>query len=355
MAIPVKEVPKILIVDDVDTNRFVLKDIVSDMGYKPLLAENGVQALKIIERLTPQLIISDIAMPQMDGMVLCEKLKSDPKTRDIPVVFISAFDDAKDVVEGFKIGAADYIAKPFLPDIVKARIGLHLKLFETQRELTESNRILQTSIKNQMEQIVMEKRNMLYALTRVARENASFDTDHMDRLSYNCKIVAEALQLTTDYGNQISDSFIDTIELAAPLCDLGNAGIPGSILQKNGKLSDEELATIRKHVSIGGRIIKDIMEIDEQNDFLQMSYDIAMYHHEYYDGSGYPEGRMVDSIPLAAQIVAVVSAYCAMTERRSYREAYSSAEAMEMIKSTSGIKYTPKLCEVMGMIVRQLK
>lgn len=355
MAIPVKEAPKILIVDDVDTNRFVLKDIISDMGYTPLLAENGVQALKIIERLTPQLIISDIAMPQMDGLVLCETLKNDPKTRDIPLVFISAFDDTKDVVEGFKIGAADYIAKPFLPEIVKARVGLHLKLFETQRELSDINRILQASIKNQMNQIEMEKRNMLYALTRVARENASFDNDHMDRLSYNCKIMAEALQLTKEYGNQISDGFIDTIKLAAPLCDLGNVGIPVSILQKNGELNVEDIEVIRKHAVIGGRIIKDIMEIDEHNDFLQMSYDIAMFHHEYYNGSGYPEGRRVEEIPLAAQIVAVVSAYCAMTEKRSYREAYTSSEAMELIKEKSGIKYTPQLCDVMGMIVRQLK
>lgn len=355
MAIPEKVLPKILIVDDVDTNRFVLKDIVSDMGYTPLLAENGVQALKIIERIAPQLIISDIAMPQMDGLVFCEKLKSDPKTRDIPLVFISAFDDTKDVVEGLKMGAVDYIAKPFLPEIVKARIGLHLKLFETQRELAESNRILQASIKNQLNQIEMEKRNMLYALTRVARENASFDNDHMDRLSYNCKIMAEALQLTKEYGNQISDGFIDTIYLAAPLCDLGNAGIPGSILQKSGVLSDEEKSTIRKHTIIGGRIIKDIMKVEEHNDFLQMSYDIAMSHHEYYDGSGYPEGKTVQNIPLAAQIVAVVSAYCAMTEKRSYREAYSSEEAMAMIKNTSGTKYTPQLCDVMGMIVRQLK
>ena len=346
--------PKILIVDDVDTNRFVLKDIVSDMGYTPLLAENGVQALKIVERLIPQLIISDIAMPQMDGMALCEALKADPRTRDIPIIFISAFDDTKDVVEGFKVGASDYISKPFLPEIVKARVSLHLKLFETQRELSETNRMLQVSIRNQMEQIETEKRNMLYALTRVARENASFDASHMDRLSYNCRIMAEALQLTKEYGAVISDTFVETIGLAAPLCDLGNAGIPGSILSKSGKLTDEEMQTVRKHVTIGGRIIKDIMEMENTNDFLQMSYDIAMYHHEYYDGSGYPEGRKVEDIPLAAQIVAVVSAYCALTEKRSYRDAFSAEEAMKMIKDTSGTKYTPQLCEVMGMIVRQL-
>lgn len=345
---------KILIVDDVDTNRFVLRDIVTEMGYQPLLAENGVQALRVVEHIFPQLIISDIAMPQMDGLELCEHLKRDPRTRDIPIIFISAYDDANDVVKGFSIGGEDYITKPFLPEIVKARVGLHLKLYETKKELSETNRLLQTSIQEQLKQLELEKKNVLYALTRVARENAAYDAEHMERLCYNCRLVAEAMQLTKEFGPMISDLFVDTIELAAPLCDLGNVAIPSHILQKRNRLTPEEHLVMEQHVEIGSRILRDIQKTGEYNEFLQMSYEITSYHHEYYDGTGYPHGKKGEEIPLSALIVCAVSAYCALTERRPYREAYTREEAIEMMKQYSGVRYHPQICQIMGMIVRQL-
>lgn len=346
---------KILIVDDVDMNRFVLRDIVLEMGHQPLLAENGLQALKIVEHIIPQLIISDIAMPQMDGMELCQKLKSDPKTREIPVIFISAFDNADDVVKGFNVGGEDYIVKPFMPDIVKARVGLHLKLYETKREVSETNRLLQASIQQQLKQLELEKKNVLYALTRVARENAAYDAGHMERLCYNCRLLSEALQLTIDFGSVISDGFIDTIELAAPLCDLGNMAIPASILQKTSPLTEEEMEVMRTHTVIGGKIISDVQNVGEYNEFLQMSNDIALYHHEFYNGSGYPYGKKGAEIPLSAQIVSVVSGYCALTEKRTYRDSFSPEEAIEILKQDAGIRYNPHICQVIGMIVRQLK
>lgn len=345
---------KILIVDDVDTNRFVLRDIVTEMGYAPLLAENGVQALKVVEHIFPQLIISDIAMPQMDGMEFCEHLKRDPRTRDIPVIFISAYDDASDVVKGFSIGGEDYITKPFVPEIVKARVGLHLKLYETKKELSETNRLLQTSIQEQLKQLQMEKKNVLYALTRVARENAAYDAEHMERLCYNCRLVAEAMQLTKEFGSVITDLFIDTIELAAPLCDLGNVAIPSNILQKKDVLSDEERKVVEGHVEIGSKIIRDVQKAGEYNEFLQMSYDITAYHHEYYDGTGYPYGKKGDEIPMSALIVSAVSAYCALTEKRTYRDSYSREEAIDLMKQYAGVRYHPQICQIMGMIVRQL-
>ncbi len=349
-----KGVPKILIVDDVDTNRFLLRDIISDMGYQPILAENGIQALKIIRHLWPQLIISDIAMPQMDGYELCEELKKDPKTRDIPIIFISAFDNVEDIVKGFEYGVEDYITKPFLPDIVKARVGLHLKLFETKSELSESNRLLQKSVNEQLRQIEIEKKNVLYALTRVARENASYDENHMERLSYNCKILAEALQLTPKYSGIISDAYIDTIGLASPLCDLGNVAIPTDILCKKEALSKEEAEIIRKHTIVGAKVLRDIQTTGDYNDFLQMSYDISYYHHEHWDGSGYPTQIKGNEIPLSAQIVGVVGDYCAMTEARVYRDAYSSEEALRLMQANKGKKYNPDILEVLMLIVRQL-
>lgn len=345
-------VSKILIVDDMENNRMILGDIVEDAGYTCMLASNGLEALKIIEQQLPDLVITDLHMPEMDGIELCETLKGDPMTREIPVIFTSA-DGITAVKEGFNKGGIDYIASPFYPDAVRARVELHLQLHDTRMELEEANRRLQASVKEQLKQIEREKKNMLYALARVARENAAFIPEHSDRIAYNCKTMAEALQLTNEYAGEISDTFVDTISWAAPMCDLGNVAIPGGILQKVDPLEDDERDTVREHSALGGMIIKDIMEFEENNDFLKMSYDIAMGHHEYYNGEGYPYGKKGNEIPLSAQIVSVVSAYCALTEERSYRPAFEPADAVEMINKKSGTKFTPKLCEVLTMIYRR--
>lgn len=344
----------IFIIDDVEANRFVLKKIIDDMGYRPVLAENGTQALKLLERLRPQLIISDIAMPEMDGYELCKTIKANPATRDIPIIFISAFDDPTDIVKGLSLGGADYITKPFIPEVVKARVGLHLKLNEYNKELLDINKKLQVFVNEQLRQIEMEKKNILYALTRVARENASYDEKHMERLSFNCRILAEAMQLSAAYDSMISDTYIETIELAAPLCDLGNVAIPTDILQKDESLAPEEHEIMQKHTDIGARILNDIENNGDYNDFIHMSGEIANYHHEHWDGSGYPQGLKEKEIPLSAQIVAIAGAYCSLTEKRTYREAYDREEALEIMEKDSGIKFNPEIFKILKKISRQL-
>jgi putative two-component system response regulator len=347
-------VPKILIIDDVDTNRFVLKDIISSMGYQPILTENGEQALKIVERYQLALVISDIAMPVMDGYEFCRRMKENPNTREIPIIFISAFDEPSDVVKGFNIGGADYITKPFIPEVVRARVGLHLKLSEDAQKMQELNRNLQVSVTEQLRQVEREKRNVLYAVIRVGRENAAYDEDHMDRMSKNCRLLAEAMQLSPRYDTVISDSYIDTIELAAPLCDIGNVAIPTDILQKRAPLTEEERRKVETHTVIGSRILADIEDKGDDNSFIRMSKDIAHYHHENWDGSGYPEGRKGDDIPLSAQIVAVAGAYCSITEQRTYRGAYGDDEAMHLMERDSGVKFNPEIFQIFRKIQRQL-
>lgn len=349
-----KEAVKILVVDDVDTNRFVLRDIIQEMGYQPVLTENGMQALKIVNRFRPHLIILDVAMPEMDGYELCKIMKENPQTRDIPIIFISAFDDPSDVVKGFNLGGEDYITKPFIPEVVKARLRLHLRLREASVKLQEANRLLQRSVSEQLRQLEMEKKNVLYALIRVARENACYDENHMERLSRNCRTLAEAMQLSADYGHMISDDFIETIEMAAPLCDLGNVAIPVELLQKKETLSPEEVEVIRTHTTVGAKILQDIRNTGDYNDFLQMSIDIAYYHHENWDGSGYPCGKKGEEIPLSAQIVAVVSEYCAITEHRVYRDSYEIGEAFKMMEEDAGKKYNENIFQILRRIYRQM-
>jgi len=350
-----KAAPLILIVDDVETNRFVLRDIIAEMGYRPVLTENGVQALKLVERHKPQLIILDVAMPEMDGYEFCQIMKENANTRDIPIIFISAFDDPADIVKGFNLGGEDYITKPFIPEVVKARIGIHLKLSEASKHLADMNKKLQTSIGEQLKQMELEKKNVLYALLRVAQENACYDKVHMERLSHNARILAEAMQLSPKYGDVISDKYIETIELAAPLCDLGNVAIPTDVLQKGEELSEEENMVMQQHTTIGARILSDIKKTGDYNDFIQMSIDIVESHHENWDGSGYPAGKRGEEIPLAAQIIAIAGEYCALTEAFGYRGAYGMEEAFAIMEKDAGVKFNPDIYGILRKIYRQLK
>lgn len=349
-----RTVPVILIADDVDANRFMLKNIISEMGNQAVLAENGLQAVKLAQRMQPQLIILDIAMPEMDGYEACKLLKEDVNTKDIPIIFISALDNPNDIVNGFSLGGEDYIVKPFIPEVVKARVNLHLKLSEANRRMAEMNRQLQVSIGEQLQRMEKERQSVLFALLRVARENACYDEDNMKRLSYNSRLLAEAMQLSTTYDDKISDVYIDTIELAAPLCDLGNLAIPTDILQKQGTLTYEERELMKTHTTVGARILKDIEGVGLNNRMLQMAIEITNYHHENWDGSGYPEGRKENDIPLSAQIVSVTSAFCALTEDRRYRDSFCMEEAVDIMEK-EGMKFNPEILSILKKIVRQLR
>ncbi len=346
---------RILIIDDVETNRFVLRNIITDMGHQPVLAENGAQGLKIMERIIPDLILLDVAMPEMDGFEFTEIIKKDVKTRDIPIIFISAFDSPEDIVKGFEAGGADYVTKPFIQEVVKSRVDVHLKLAEMNRSLVDTNRRLQISISEQIKQIEAEKKKVLYALLTVVRKNAAFDEAHVERLQYNCRVLAQAMQLSPKFESIVSDTFVETIELAAPICDLGMVGIPIEIMQKPGKLTEEELEVVRTHTSIGAQILEDIKGDGDYNDFLDMSHDIALYHHEKWDGTGYPSRKSGNEIPLPAQVVALISAYGALTERRAFREAYSKDEALTIIQEASGKEFNPDIVNICKKIARQLR
>ena len=259
---------RILIIDDVEANRFVLRNIIADMGHQPVRAENGIQGLKIMERIVPDLILLDISMPEMDGFELADILKQDIKRRHIPIIFISAMDEPQDIVKGFEAGGADYVTKPFIQEVVKSRVDVHLKMAEMNQDLLESNRRLQASITEQLNQMEAEKKKVLYALLAVARKNACYEEQHMERLQYNCKLLAQAMQLSPKYEHLVSDTFVETIELAAPLCDLGNMAISLDILQKKDKLTPEEIEIVKTHTTIGAQILSDIRGDGDYNDFV---------------------------------------------------------------------------------------
>ncbi len=342
---------KILIVDDVELNRMVLEEIVSSMGCDPVLAESGEQALQLAESCVPQLILSDISMPGMDGYELCKILKANKKTMDIPIIFISAFDDPGDIVDGLKLGGEDYITKPFIMEVVQARVAVHLHLNAAKRELIEMNRKLQISVSEQLKQMEEEKKNILYALANIAAQNSGCEPGYTQRLRSNCRILAQGMQLSPQFEDQISDSYIDTIELAAALCDIGNIGISKELLQKESGLTEEETDILHNHTDIGAKLLSDLYVNSDYNDFLGISIDISHYHHENWDGSGYPDGLKGEQIPVSAQIVSIMEAYCTLTGRKMY----SRQEALEVMGKESGVRFNPEIYNICCKISRQLK
>ncbi|MCM1049264.1 MAG: response regulator [Clostridiales bacterium] len=340
---------KILIVDDVETNRLVLEAIIEDMGCSPILAEDGKQALEMTKQHLPSLILSDISMPGMDGYELCRLLKNDKKTRDIPIVFISAFSDPMDIVEGFLIGGEDYITKPFISEVVQARVGVQLRLREARQEMLEMNRRLQASVNEQLAQMELEKKNILYALANIALQNSNYATDYIDRLRKNCRILAQGMQLSPLYEDRISDTYIDSIELSAPLCDIGNIGVPMEILKKK-ELSAEETEILQTHADIGARLLSDLYLNNDYNEFISTAIDVVRNHHENWDGSGYPDNLKEEKIPLAAQVVAIMSRYTLLTEN----DAHTREEALDIMKGEAGVRYSPEIYKICCKISRQL-
>ncbi len=339
----------ILIVDDVEINRLVLEEIIKGMGYDAVSVESGEKAWELIQESRPQLLLTDISMPGMTGYELCRLVKGNQKTTDIPIVFISAFDDPKDIVEGFVLGGADYITKPFISEVVQARVGVHLRLNQASRELRDMNRRLQVSVNEQLRQMEQEKKNILYALADIAARNSAYEKEHLERLSRNSKILAQSMQLSPLFEDKVSDDYVDTIGLAAPLCDIGNIGVPMDVLRK-AQVTEEENAIVRSHTDIGAKLLRDLHVGNDYNDFISAAIDIARCHHENWDGSGYPDGRKENEIPLAAQIVSIMEAYCDLTEKGGC----SREEALESMKKEAGVKFNPAILEICCKISRQL-
>ncbi len=339
-----------LIVDDLEVNRVVLEEIISNMGCSPFLAESGETALNMVKKISFQLILTDISMPGMDGYELCRRLKKNDKTMNIPVVFISAFDNPKDIIDGFLLGGEDYITKPFISEIVQARVGVQLRLYEAKQELIELNRKLQVSVDEQLEQMEQEKKNILYALANISYQVCGYTKEHTDRLSKNCRILAQGMQLSPMFEDKISDAYVDTIELAAPLCDIGNIAVPGNILKRKRELTEEENALLKNHTNIGAEFLRALYANNDYNDFVSVSIDIIRHHHENWDGSGYPDALKKEQIPLAAQIVSIMEEYCTLTDNKDI----SGEKAFQIMKSNSGIKFNPDIFNICHKILRQL-
>lgn len=348
-------VPQILIVDDVDTNLIILENIIQEMGYLPKCASSATEAAALIAQSLPQLILLDVVMPEMDGYEFCEHLKASPITRDIPVIFISAADSNEDKIRGFKLGAVDYIGKPFEMTEVTMRVNTHLKIYEMQQELELSNRRLHSVISSQARRIEDEQKNILYALAALTEERDADTKNHLENVAYNCRMLAQSLQFSPEFTEDISESFIDTIEVASRLHDIGKIQVPCDILLQPRALEPDEMQVVKRHTIQGAEILERVYQNTPGNSFLPMAIEIARYHHARWDGTGYPGDVMGKDIPLSARITIIADIYDTLTGERCYKSAYSIEESLRIIEEGSGNFFDPEIVDVFMKIQKQLR
>lgn len=349
------DIPGILIIDDVTSNLVVLTEIIREAGYIARPVTSVKQAKQAINAALPDIILLDVTMPDVNGYEYCVQLKKSSVTRDIPVIFISALNSSKDRIKGFECGAVDFISKPFEKAEVLVRMNTHLKLHAMQTELERSNRRLNNLVGRQLYQISEERKNMVCALAKLIEARDDSQGTHTDNVSKNCRLIAMGLQLTHKFERVITNEFINIIEMASQLHDIGKIAVPDSILLKPGELTAEELEVVKTHAAIGADTIKEIYTANEKNEFLKMAMDIARYHHEKWDGTGYPCGLSGTDIPLAARIMAVVDTYDALVSERCYKPAYSHEFAIDTIKNESGKSFDPDIVNIFCRLSRKLK
>ena len=347
--------PQILIVDDVEANLMILENIILQMGHTPRCASSANEAAKLIAEQLPQLILLDVFMPEMDGYEFCERLKENPVTRDIPIIFISAADSSEDKVRGFNLGAVDYIGKPFEVTEVTMRVRNHLKLYEVQQELELSNRRLHSVISSQARRIEEEQKNILYALAALAQGKELNGRSHLDHVSYNCRILTQSLQFSPDFSEEISESFINTIEVASRLHDIGNIQAPCNLLLVDKTLKPEEMEIVKCHVEQGAEILERVYASTPENSFLPMAIDIARYHHARWDGSGYPQDAAGKDIPLSARITTVLDIYDTLRGMRSYKDDYTQEESLKIMEEGRGILFDPEILDVFFKVQKQFR
>lgn len=332
---------KILIIDDSPSSLQLLAEILLRQGYEVHSFSSSREALREAEDLRPDLILLDVIMPDMDGFEVCEVLKKREALRDVPVIFLSALNEAKDIIKGFNVGGVDYVTKPFQVKEVKARVEAHLKIRELQLELESHNRRLENLVQEKVRELTASQMSTIFALAKLAESRDDETGRHLERTQIYCRLLAARLKNMALLGEPIDDVFIETIFHASPLHDIGKIGIPDKIVLKPGKLTAEEFEFMKTHTLIGAQTLEAVRSVHPRNEFLGMSIAIARCHHERWDGSGYPLGLFRESIPLPARIVAVADVYEVLRSKRPYKTALAHDESVRIIGQGSGIQFDP--------------
>jgi len=338
--------PVILIVDDTPDNLLLMSSLLKDR-YAVKVANSGEKALRIaLLGEQPDLILLDIVMPDMSGYEVARKLKVDPQAWDIPIIFLSALSSEDDEALGLELGAADYITKPIRPSVLLARVETQLKIKAAADFLRDQNVYLEQEVARRTREVTAIQDVTILAMATLAETRDNETGNHIRRTQHYVKVLAEQLHDHPRFRHFLDSATITLLFKSAPLHDIGKVGIPDRILLKPGRLTPEEFEIMKTHTTLGRDAIEHAeRQLGTDVAFLRLAKDIAYGHQEKWDGSGYPEGRSGDGIPIAARLMAVADVYDALISRRVYKEGMPHEQAARIIQDGRGAHFDPDIVD----------
>lgn len=347
---------KIILVVDDDITSLKLAEKILEQEYRVALVNKGELVFSYLEKNTPDLILLDLNMPEVDGFEVIKRLRSNKKYAEIPVMFLTANQDS--VVEGecLEAGAIDFINKPFVPLVLKSRVRRIIELFSYRKELENMVSEQSQIIVARTERISHIQNAVIIGMANLIEERDNLTGKHVRSTQHYVELICEELKKRGLYKEELTDDYISMTIKATPLHDIGKIRIPDAILQKPGKLTDEEFEEIKKHAQYGADIIDDILGEVEDADYLKIAREIALYHHEKWDGSGYPKKLAGEHIPLCARIMAIADVFDALYEERAYKKAIRPVSTvLEIMQKDRGTHFDPELFDIFYNMSDDLK
>ena len=344
----------VLIVDDTPENLTLMHGLLK-AHFRTLIANSAERAFQVLSgEVLPDLILLDVMMPGMGGIEMCRRLKADPRTGHIPVIFLTAKSEIEDEQAGFDAGAVDYIAKPISPPIVMARVRTHLKLKAAADFLEDKAAFLQSEVERRTREVEVIQDVTIMAMASLAETRDNETGNHIRRTQHYVRLLATALQSHPRFRPVLDDETIDQLFKSAPLHDIGKVGIPDRILLKPGKLTLEEFEVMKTHTTLGRDTIAAAEKLlDAPSSFLRIAREIAYSHQEKWDGSGYPQGLAGEAIPVAARLMAVADVYDALISRRVYKPPLPHAVSVDIIREGRGKHFDPDMVDAFLGIAEQ--
>ncbi len=329
---------KILIVDDAPENIRILGELLKDK-YTIMFARNGKDALRLAHAdPQPDIILLDVVMPEMDGYQVCQELKKDKDTVNIPVLFITAQNNEKEESKGLGMGGVDYVSKPFTASLVQTRVNNQLELKKHRDRLDEL-------VRERTKELYLTQEATIESMASLAEWRDPETGLHIRRTQKFVKILAEYLAQNEKFADQLDPKSIEMLYLSAPLHDVGKVCIPDSILQKPGRLTEEEFNIMKEHTIRGKTVLSSTDTKLGSDSFLRTARLVAYSHHERWDGKGYPQGLAEEEIPLCARLMSVADVYDALTSRRVYKPPMSHEKAKSIMVEGRGTQFDPDVVD----------